>query len=1085
MKPCPSHEELTRLLADKVNEAAEKALDAHVRECGSCLKTLEKMTASVDYGRLEAAHEKSGPSEAFLSRLIALSGSGVVDPLIPLPAVRQAPSALPKIEGFEILGKLGQGGMGVVYKARQLDLQRIVALKMVLAGVHADARDLARLRAEAEAVAQLQHPNIVEIHAIGQADGLPYFCLEYLEGGTLSKYVSGDPNPPRRAAEQVETLARAVHYAHVRGIVHRDLKPANVLLTLDGVPKIADFGLAKRLDRADGSTAATDGGLVAGTPRYMAPEQLTPIAPGKTRTIGPATDIYALGAILYELLTGRPLYPGDSALDVVVRVLHEDPTPPRRFRPEIPRDLETICLKCLAKALGNRYATANDLADDLRRFLTGEPVRARPTSVYYRCARFASRNRALVAGVTTTLAALVAGIIVSGGFAIEEAHARRRADENARQAESAREVNARQAYQALLAAAQFALAENDLEEAGRLLESSPQSLRGWEWRHLQSRFIEQSPTITMLPESHGSAGELFDHGQLVMTTDATRLVDVRSGKVVRVFPKTPGHIITRTEKGAVVLLKAADGSCSVVNEEGDAMPLPVTDEPADCLGATSGAKRLAILCGSDSKRFRLRFVDGTTLKETRRPWEGVGLRRLAFSPDGQTVAGACLDGKVRLWDFTSEEVTELSNGIHEVRCVAFSPDGKRLASGGLDNIVREWDLTSGRQLSTLSGHYGVINDLAYSGDNRWLASASDDQSVRVWSREGGMARAVWRGTHERFSSVAFGPDNATVRATARGDSVFTWSFPAQADPRVLLAHTSYVYPVVFSPDGQWFASGGWDGAVCIWDAASLKQKGTIANRGGYVASLAVSADGKKIAARLGEGLVRVWETATRKLLAQWKGSRIGIQAFVHTLTFSPDSAILLWGEASNICRWRWSQSGKPDVWSVPIDDIRLVSFRPDGGQLAVAGSTNDFLLIDPKTGQVTSTVGNQNTSVQFLTYSPDGNRLVAVGGDRLIRVWDVNQFAQAADAVPIVTLKGHTHEIFAAAFLPDGSRLASAGRDRTIHLWDLATGEELIRVPGHNNYVFSLAFSPDGNTLVSGSGDYTVRVWDSVPRTER
>jgi serine/threonine-protein kinase len=283
---------------------------------------------------------------------------------------------LPAVAAYEVLEKLGQGGMGVVYKARHRQLKRLVALKMVLARAHATAGEVARFRREAEAVARLQHPHIVQIYEVGEQEGCPYLALEYVDGGNLSEKLYGNPLPVQLAAQLVETVARAVHAAHDRGIVHRDLKPSNVLLTADGTPKIADFGLAKYLESGSESPAAagaTQTGSILGSPSYMAPEQ----AAGKIREIGPATDVYALGAILYELLTGRPPFRGPTLLETLEQVRSEEVVAPHLFRPALPPDLETVCLKCLRKEPAQRYASAQDLADDLGRFLKGDLVHAR------------------------------------------------------------------------------------------------------------------------------------------------------------------------------------------------------------------------------------------------------------------------------------------------------------------------------------------------------------------------------------------------------------------------------------------------------------------------------------------------------------------------------------------------------------------------------------------------------------------------------------------------------------------------------------------------------------------------------------
>jgi serine/threonine protein kinase len=308
------------------------------------------------------------------------------------------------VAGYELLDELGRGGMGVVYKARQRGLNRPVALKMVLAGAHARPEDLARFRAEAEVVAHLQHPNIVQIYEIGEQVGRPFLALELVTGGTLQKRLAGTPQPVRPAAHLVEVLARAIHFAHQRGIVHRDLKPGNVLLApapeggssildpdaarvaaLYGVPKVTDFGLAKRLEDDAQHTRSGD---ILGTPSYMAPEQ----AGGQAAAAGPATDVYALGAILYELLTGRAPFKGATTFETIQQVRTADPVPPGRLRPRLPRDLERICLKCLEKDPRRRYATALDLAADLRRHLNGESVHARAASPVERLWRWSRRN---------------------------------------------------------------------------------------------------------------------------------------------------------------------------------------------------------------------------------------------------------------------------------------------------------------------------------------------------------------------------------------------------------------------------------------------------------------------------------------------------------------------------------------------------------------------------------------------------------------------------------------------------------------------------------------------------------------------
>ncbi|NQT15878.1 MAG: serine/threonine protein kinase, partial [Planctomycetes bacterium] len=354
------------------------------------------------------------------------------------PREPPAASTAPTPDRFEVLEELGRGGMGVVYKARQEGLNRLVALKMILAGGHADEESLRRFQAEAEAVAKLHHPNIVQIHEIGQHEGRPFFALEYVDGGTLHERLAGTPLLPRDAAELTEQLARAVDYAHQRGIVHRDLKPANVLLEQSGEstaesqtqrgsssgvrrstiaarpsprPKITDFGLAKQTESDSGQTRS---GAIVGTPSYMAPEQ----AAGHTKEVGPLADVYSLGAILYETLTGRPPFKASTVVETLQQVTSQDPVPPTRFQTAVPRDLETICLKCLEKDASKRYATAGELADDLRRFLEGVPITARPVSTTEHVWRWARRNKAIaasLAGIALLLLATTIGSMIAAG----------------------------------------------------------------------------------------------------------------------------------------------------------------------------------------------------------------------------------------------------------------------------------------------------------------------------------------------------------------------------------------------------------------------------------------------------------------------------------------------------------------------------------------------------------------------------------------------------------------------------------------------------------------------------------------------
>jgi tetratricopeptide (TPR) repeat protein len=425
----------TQLLA-QLRSGANPDRQALVRAYPHLAPRLERRLAHVEMCyRLGLAPEEDGPTSFDLSiEASGLAPDVTVDrvaasaPVITEAGAGSQPHSPP---GYEILAEIGHGGMGVVYRARQQSLNRVVALKMIAAGVHARADIRARFHVEAEALASLQHPNIVPIYEIGEHDGCPFMAMEFLDGGTLADYLEGRPQPPRAAAELVETLARAMHAAHQRGIVHRDLKPANVLLSFsreppasagpalaggsrlnECVPKITDFGLAKRLAEDKGQTTA---GSIMGTPSYMAPEQAT----GRSHEIGPATDVYSLGTILYEMLTGQPPFREETAMATLRRVVAEEPAAPSRLCPKLPCDLETICLKCLEKTAVTRYGIAAELADDLRRFLDGKPIAARPAGVAERVWKWVKRRPAWAALIGVSVAAALALAVVGFWWSVQ------------------------------------------------------------------------------------------------------------------------------------------------------------------------------------------------------------------------------------------------------------------------------------------------------------------------------------------------------------------------------------------------------------------------------------------------------------------------------------------------------------------------------------------------------------------------------------------------------------------------------------------------------------------------------------------
>jgi hypothetical protein len=653
------------------------------------------------------------------------------------------------VPGYEMVRELGRGGMGVVYLAKQTKLNRPVALKMILEGGHAGAEELARFKTEAEAIARLQHPNIVQIFEVGEHEGRPFFSLEYCAGGSLDRKLAGTPLPPKQAAQLAGVLARAVQAAHDRNVIHRDLKPANVLLSADGTPKITDFGLARKLDEA-GRTATN---AVMGTPSYMAPEQ----AVGKSKEIGPAADVYALGAILYELLTGRPPFKAAAALDTLMQVVADEPVPPSRLQSKVPRDLETICLKCLNKEPSKRYAGAAALAADLGRFQADEPIQARPTGAVERTLKWARRRRALAALVVVSV--LAAGGLVSGGafftarlaeqkwtaeqLAVKEADARKRADREKQAAQEERDKARSSQHAIQISQAVRSWELHDVADAERVLSEVAGPFRQtWEQRYVLGLCRRKA---LPLPGPVLSAAISADGKRIVWGSERTvKVWDGRTGQRLRILAGHTGEVLS--------VAVSADG------------------------------KR--IVSGSADRALKVWDGDTGQVKFT---LEGHGDRvtSVAVSADGKRIVSGSLDRTVKVWDAqTGKDELTLKGHTAGVTSVALSADGKRIVSGGrgIGDIkepgeVKVWDAETGQHLLTLKGHSRAISGVCFSPDRKRIVSGSEDRTLKVWDVETGQVKVTLTGHTREVRSVCFSPDGCRIVSGSHDNTVKVWEAP--------------------------------------------------------------------------------------------------------------------------------------------------------------------------------------------------------------------------------------------------------------------------------------------------------------------
>jgi WD40 repeat protein/predicted Ser/Thr protein kinase len=975
---------------------------------------------------------------------------------------------------YELIEEIARGGMGVVYKATQKSLNRLVALKMILHGPFSSAEFVRRFQSEAEMIARLHHPNIVSIYEVGESDGQHYLSMEYIHGQNLAEVARDKPLDARRAAVYVQTIAQAIDYAHQAGVVHRDLKPSNLLLDVLDQPHITDFGLAK-LAASDSNLTVT--GQMLGSPGYMAPER----ADGGAVRNEVAGDIYSLGAVLFHLLTTRPPFQGATLQEVFWQVQNAEPLSPRRLNPGVPPDLETICLKCLQKEPAKRYESAKELANDLARFLAGEPIHARPVSsveqLWSWCRRH-PRQTALSAALAVAVAAGLAGILWEWRQAEINARGEARERQNAQEYAQAMRLN--------LYAADINLAARALErgDSGRArlalaaLQPKPgeQDLRGFEWRYLKA--LSQGDQLTTL------TGHTWIVTCAAFSPDGHRLVTGSQDGTAKLWDVVQHKLLHTFGNGTGAVWSCGfspDGSLLVL--AGTLRPLELWDvEKLTRVGTFPGqlavlSKTASLMVTTESNPFYWEPAGKVTLwnyrtAEKLRELERPG-RALALSPDGATLATAGSANSVDLWEADSGKLLRTLVTDNSVWSLAFSPDGGHLITAGWTSEALVWDLNSNLPPGKLSGHVRNVWSATYSPDGSTVATTSSDQTIRLWDSATLQLRNILRGHGNEVWCGAFSPDGRLLATGGKDQTVRLWA----AEPlvqRQRVPHRSGSRPL-FSPDGKQMAVVAYSGTEWrpqLWDV----EKGALVVNLPEPAAIGFSPDGKYVI-RLNEpGMaLEFWSPNEQTAKpVRLEGLKPTIAAF-EKMGFSPAWETFFAIDASGLIRvWHTSDGKLLNSVSGPAPPLRSAALGPGGQFLAVTlENENIARLYETQSARLTRLTGHRDF-VSGLGFSPDGRMLATGSMDGTVKLWDVGTGAELA------TLAGHMEEATDVAFSPDGRTLASVGHREMLIFWHVQTRRELLSIEKPNAGMF-LQFSPDGRHLaVSEDGD-AVSLLDAPP----